>query len=64
MISKPDLLRRNRDIAIAACVTLDELLVVEGSRPTSPCKRIMDENFQHGGTNIHCLHRSWVCKDL
>ena len=50
-----DLLRENRDVAIARMRHSSTSWWWKGSRPTSPCKKeiMKDENFQHGGTNIH-----------
>ncbi|MFM4847104.1 acetyl-CoA carboxylase biotin carboxylase subunit [Aeromonas rivipollensis] len=59
MIGKLICYGENRDIAIARMRhSLDEL-VVEGIKTNIALqKEIMkDENFQHGGTNIHYLHK-------
>ena len=59
MIGKLICYGENRDIAIARMRhSLDEL-VVEGIKTNVALqKEIMkDENFQHGGTNIHYLHK-------
>ena len=57
-----DPLRENRDVAIARMRHPSTSWWWKGSRPTSPCKRDHEgRNFQHGGTNIHYLQRSWVC---
>ena len=59
MIGKLICYGENRDVAIARMRhSLDEL-VVEGIKTNVPLqKEIMkDENFQHGGTNIHYLHK-------
>ena len=60
MIGKLICYGENRDVAIARMRhSLDEL-VVEGIKTNIALqKEIMkDENFQHGGTNIHYLHKN------
>jgi len=56
MIGKLICYGENRDVAIAR---MRQALVVEGIKTNvSLQKEIMkDENFQHGGTNIHYLHK-------
>ena len=59
MIGKLICYGENRDIAIARMRHALDELVVEGIKTNVPLqKEIMkDENFQHGGTNIHYLHK-------
>ena len=59
MIGKLICYGENRDIAIARVRHALDELVVEGIKTNVPLqKEIMkDENFQHGGTNIHYLHK-------
>ena len=59
MIGKLICYGENRDIAIARIRHALDELVVEGIKTNVPLqKEIMkDENFQHGGTNIHYLHK-------
>ena len=59
MIGKLICYGENRDIAIARMRHALDELVVEGIKTSVPLqKEIMkDENFQHGGTNIHYLHK-------
>ncbi|MGL5462085.1 MAG: acetyl-CoA carboxylase biotin carboxylase subunit [Aeromonas veronii] len=60
MIGKLICYGENRDIAIARMRHALDELVVEGIKTNVPLqKEIMkDENFQHGGTNIHYLHKT------
>ncbi|MGL5774862.1 MAG: acetyl-CoA carboxylase biotin carboxylase subunit [Aeromonas veronii] len=59
MIGKLICYGENRDIAIARMRHALDELVVEGIKTNVPLqKEIMkDENVQHGGTNIHYLHK-------
>ncbi len=59
MIGKLICYGENRDVAIARMRQALDELVVEGIKTNvSLQKEIMkDENFQHGGTNIHYLHK-------
>lgn len=59
MIGKLICFGENRDIAIARMRHALDELIVEGIKTNVPLqKEIMkDENFQHGGTNIHYLHK-------
>ncbi|MFQ2005408.1 acetyl-CoA carboxylase biotin carboxylase subunit [Aeromonas veronii] len=59
MIGKLICYGENRDIAIARMRHALDELVVEGIKTNVPLqKEIMkDENFQHGGPNIHYLHK-------
>ena len=59
MIGKLICYGENRDVAIARMRQALDELVVEGIKTNVPLqKEIMkDENFQHGGTNIHYLHK-------
>ncbi len=59
MIGKLICYGENRDIAIARMRHALDELVVEGIKTNIALqKEIMkDENFQHGGTNIHYLHK-------
>ncbi|ENY72658.1 acetyl-CoA carboxylase biotin carboxylase subunit [Aeromonas diversa] len=59
MIGKLICFGENRDVAISRMRQALDELVVEGIKTNVPLqKEIMkDENFQHGGTNIHYLHK-------
>ncbi len=59
MIGKLICYGENRDIAIARMRHALDELIVEGIHTNVPLqKEIMkDENFRHGGTNIHYLHK-------
>ncbi|MFQ1744363.1 acetyl-CoA carboxylase biotin carboxylase subunit [Aeromonas veronii] len=59
MIGKLICYGENRDIAIARMRHALDELVVEGIKTNVPLQKeiMQDENFQHGGTNIHYLHK-------
>ena len=64
MIGKLITFGENRDVAIARMKNATAELIIDGIKTNVELQqKIMnDENFQHGGTNIHYLERSWVCR--
>ena len=64
MIGKLITFGENRDVAIARMKNALAELIIDGIKTNVELQqKIMnDENFQHGGTNIHYLRRSWVCR--
>ncbi len=59
MIGKLICYGENRDVAIARMRQALDELIVEGIKTNIPLHKeiLRDENFQHGGTNIHYLHK-------
>ncbi len=49
----------NRDVAIARMRNALSELIIDGIKTNTPLQKSMmaDENFQHGGTNIHYLEK-------
>ena len=57
MVGKLITFGENRDVAIARMNALGEM-IVEGIKTSNATRKIMnDENFQHGGANIHYLEK-------
>ncbi|MGU0016935.1 hypothetical protein ACVXG9_25355 [Escherichia coli] len=61
MIGKLICYGENRDVAIARMKNALQELIIDGIKTNVDSQiRIMnDENFQHGGTNIHYLEKTW-----
>jgi acetyl-CoA carboxylase biotin carboxylase subunit len=59
MIGKLICYGESRDVAIARMRQALDEIVVEGIKTNIPLHKeiLRDENFQHGGTNIHYLHK-------
>lgn len=64
MIGKLITYGENRDVAIARMKNALAELIIDGIKTNVELQqRIMnDENFQHGGTNIHYLEKNSGCK--
>lgn len=62
MIGKLICYGENRDVAIARMKNALQELIIDGIKTNVDLQiRIMnDENFQHGGTNIHYLEKNSV----
>ena len=57
MIGKLICYGENRDIAIARMRHALDELIIEGIKTILHKDIMKDENFHHGGTNIHYLHK-------
>jgi acetyl-CoA carboxylase biotin carboxylase subunit len=59
MIGKLITYGENRDVAIARMRNALSELIIEGIKTNVPLQKdiMADENFQHGGTNIHYLEK-------
>ena len=59
MIVKLITFGENRDVAIARMRNALDEMIVEGIKTNIPLQQVImkDENFQHGGTNIHYLEK-------
>ncbi len=66
MIGKLICYGENRDVAIARMKNALQELIIDGIKTNVDLQiRIMnDENFQHGGTNIHYLEKNSVFRKI